>query len=170
MTKTTTLLLSIGALCAGTASAQLQGQSYAAPLGLFVYPGNGQSPETQHNDEAACYQWAQQATGIQNPTTPPPAQQPQQQASAGAGGGRGALKGAAGGALLAEVGGNHNTNEAAWAGALIGGARGAKESKVRNQAAQDNAQNASSQQFQQQLQTFNKAFSACIEGKHYTIK
>lgn len=169
MNKTTTLLLSIGALCAGTAAAPAQAQSYAQPLGLYVYPGNGQSPETQRNDEASCYQWAQQATGIQNPTTPP-APVPAQQESSGSGAGRGALRGAAGGALLGEIGGGHNNNEAAWAGAVIGGARGAKETEQRNKAAQENAQSQTNQQFQAQLQTFNKAFSACMEGKHYTIK
>jgi outer membrane lipoprotein SlyB len=170
MNPRTALLLAIGATCVGTAAAQLQGPSYASPLGLFVYPGNGQSPQTQHNDEAACYQWSQQATGIQNPTTPGAPVQAEQKASAGEGAARGGLRGAAGGALLAEIGGGHNTNEAAWAGALIGGARGAKESEQRNKAAQQNAQAATNQQFQTQLTTFNKAFSACMEGKHYTVK
>jgi hypothetical protein len=160
--------LAIGALCVGSAAAQ--GQSYAQPLGLIVFPANNQSPETQRNDEATCYQWAQQNTGIQNPTTPPAQQQQAKQESGG--GGRGALRGAAAGALLSEVGSPHynNSNEAAWAGAMIGGARGAKEQKVRNQAAQENAQNANNQAFQQQLATFNKGFSACMEAKKYTVK
>lgn len=163
-------MLAIGVLCIGSAAAQAPGQSYAQPLGLIVFPANNQSPETQRNDEATCYQWAQQNTGIQNPTTPPAQQQQAKQESGG--GGRGALRGAAAGALLSEVGSPHynNSNEAAWAGAIIGGARGSKEQKVRNQAAQEKAQSANSQAFQQQLATFNKGFSACMEAKKYTVK
>jgi len=162
--------LAIGALCIGSAAVQAQGTSYAQPLGLIVFPANNQSPETQRNDEAMCYQWAQQNTGIQNPTTPPAQQQQAKQESGG--GGRGALRGAAAGALLSEVGSPHynNSNEAAWAGAVIGGARGSKEQKVRNQAAQEKAQTANDQAFQQQLATFNKGFSACLEAKKYTVK
>jgi hypothetical protein len=169
ITRKITALAIGAALCVTGATAQAQ-SSYAQPLGLIVFPANNQSPETQRNDEATCYQWAQQNTGIQNPTTPPAQQQQAKQESGG--GGRGALRGAAAGALLSEVGSPHynNSNEAAWAGAVIGGARGAKEQKVRNQAAQENAQNANNQALQQQLATFNKGFSACMEAKKYTVK
>ena len=39
----------------------------------YVYPANGQSPEQQKNDEAACYSWAVQQTGV-DPANPPPQQ------------------------------------------------------------------------------------------------
>jgi outer membrane lipoprotein SlyB len=161
------LVVSVG--LAVTAQAQQPGQ-YTGPLGLFAFPANGQSPATQAADEAACYQWAQQATGIQNPTQPPAPVQAQQTDTGGRAG-RGALRGAAAGALINEgFGYEHNSNEAAWAGAIIGGAKGAKEAQVRNQQAQQKASAATEQQFQAQMDTFNKAFSACLEGKQYTVK
>ena len=44
----------------------------------YVYPANGQSPEQQQNDEAACYSWAVQQTGVDpaNPPTQQAAQRP----------------------------------------------------------------------------------------------
>ena len=160
------LVVSVGVVI--TAQAQQPGQ-YTSPLGLFAFPANGQSPATQAADEAACYQWAQGATGIQNPTQPPAPVQAQQTDSGGRAG-RGALRGAAAGALINEgFGYEHNQSEAAWAGAIIGGARGAKEAQVRNQQAQQKASATNDANFQAQMDTFNKAFKACLEGKKYTV-
>ena len=43
----------------------------------FVYPAKGQSPQQQKSDEAECYTWAVQQSGV-DPAKP----QPQQQAAA----------------------------------------------------------------------------------------
>jgi len=43
----------------------------------YVYPAKGQSPQQQQSDEAACYTWAVQQSGVD--PAKPPAQQAQQQ-------------------------------------------------------------------------------------------
>ena len=47
-------------------------------IGMFIYPAEGQSPEQQQADEAACTQWAESQTGMvprggcETPRGPPP--------------------------------------------------------------------------------------------------
>jgi hypothetical protein len=164
-------LLPLGALCCAAAIAQqpAPAPNIASSLGLFVYPSNNQSPETQNADMGACYSWAQQATGITNPNAPPPPPPPPQQASSGGGAGRGMARGAAKGALIADIA-DEDTSEAAAVGAVIGGARGARQAQAHNQQAQQQAQAAGAQQAAATKETFNKAFTACLEGKQYTVK
>lgn len=54
--------------------------------------------------------------------------------------------------------------------AVVGGARGAREQQVRNQASQQAAYTAAAAQVEEARATFNKGFAACLEGKHYTVK
>lgn len=119
-----------------------------------VYPAKGQSAQQQKKDDSACYSWAKSNTGIDPAAvaqTPPPAPKP--------GGER--LKGAARGAIVGEAV-NNNAGGGAAAGAVIGGARAR-----RNQAAEQ--QQAQGQQ-QQTMDTFYRAYGACMEGRGYTVK
>jgi len=145
-------------------------QSLSMSLELFVYPGEGQTIEQLAVDENECYQWAQQTTGIDpnNPMAGVQTQAPEQQSTAGRAG-RGALSGAAKGALIGEVTDNDRSEYAA-AGALIGASRGRRQAAQQNQQAQQQAQANAQAQHAERLGTFKKAYSACMEGRKYTVK
>ena len=169
-----------GAPPAAAAPATPQG-SMSQSLGLFVFPAKNQSSTQQSNDESACFGWAKSQTNI-DPMNIQPHQPTAPQVSdeqvANAGGGsraRGAARGAAGGAVIGAITGDAGTGAAAGAaaGALAGGAA-KRQAKRDAAAAQQQQQAAAEQQVQasiaQQKATYNKAFSACMEGKGYTVK
>ena len=163
----TRITLAAGLIVAvGTADAQ----SVSGELGLVVYPSGGQSAEQQRTDEQECYAWAGETTGI-DPKNPEATRQPATaaQVDSGAAGASGALRGAARGALIGNLSGNDWEDWAA-AGAIAGGARGAKSAQRRNAQAQQQATAEQQAEAQQEVQLFQKAYSACIEGRNYTIK
>jgi hypothetical protein len=150
------LLIGIAALSlAGTAQAQ-------KPI---VYPAQGQSMQQQSQDEAQCSAWAKQSTGI-DPAMVASSPPPQQTGPAVGGGQRlgGAARGAAGGAALGAIAGDAGTGAAAGAvvGTMAGGRRARQQRAAQNQQAQT--------QQQELLQTYYRAFGACMEGRGYTIK
>ncbi len=165
-------LLVVIAQVSSYAEAQSQ-KSLAASLGIAVFPSGGQSQSVQSQDEASCYQWAVKNTGIdpfqaqkQAQERTAAAQQQSANASAGAGAG-GAARGAAAGALFGAIGGD------AGKGAAIGAATGFVAGRVRkrhNDAQTEeytqNVNNATAAQ----IDTFKKAFSACLESKKYIVK
>jgi hypothetical protein len=133
----------------------------AGPLGMYVFPANGQDQETQDKDEYACYKWAVEQSGI-DPMNPPDVQ-----ADPNAGTGavvgssaRGAAAGAAVGAITGSAG----------KGAAIGATLGAFGGVGRRRAAQEGAQQQAAQQEAAMINSFKKAFSVCLEGKGYTVK
>tara|TARA_R110000823_G_scaffold171736_9_gene304168 strand:+ start:3284 stop:3715 length:432 start_codon:yes stop_codon:yes gene_type:complete len=139
---------------------------------LIVYPAKGQTAEQQASDEAACYGWARQSTGIDpvavaEAPAPPPAE-----GGPAIGGGErlgGALRGAAGGAIIGEIAGDDAGEGAAVgavAGTMLGGARARKQHAAEQQHQQQQAQAGKEQQFA----TYNRAYSACLEGRGYTVK
>jgi len=136
----------------------------ALPVGAqqYVYPAKGQSPEKQKSDEAECYTWAVQQSGF-DPAKPPPTAAPAQQAPVTGSGARarGAVAGAAVGAAT-----GRDAGDAAVAGAVAGGVvqRGA------NRKAAAEQQQAAGQQTQAGQASFQKARSACLEGRGYTVK
>ena len=166
--------------------------SPAKSIGLFAYPKNNQDSDQQLKDETACYNSAQQQSGV-DPQAPAPAapstqeqQAAQQQAAQQAGkatpkGGtvKGSAKGAAGGAAIGAIAGDAGKGAAigATAGAMAG-RRGQKkaEKATQQQAAQQTAQaqqqqqNQAAGQHQQQLDTFKRAFSACMDARGYSVK
>jgi hypothetical protein len=130
-----------------------------------IYPAKGQSAQQQASDDGACMAWAKQTTGIDPIAVaqmPPPA--PSGPATGGgervSGAARGALGGLAIGAIAGDAGGG------AAIGAVVGTMAGGHRAR-QNQAAQQ--QQVQSQQ-QQQLQTYYRAYGACMEGRGYTIK
>src|SRR6187431_1014923 len=122
----------------------------------FVYPAKGQSPQQQKSDEAECYTWAVQQSGV-DPAKP----QPQPQAAAppttatGATPGSGA-RGAARGAVVGEVVGGD-----AGAGAAAGAVAARGQSRRQNAAA---AQQGQAQAQSSQQGNVAKARAACLEG------
>jgi hypothetical protein len=164
---------------APAAPAAAANSSLSSSLGVFVFPAKNQSSSQQSTDEGACYGWAKSQTGIDpmNIKPPEPAQ-PSDQQAANSGGGeraRGAARGAAGGAVIGAITGDAGEGAAvgAAAGAMAGGAQ--KRRAKRDAAAQQQQQQAAADQqaqaaIAQQKATYNKAFSACMEGKGYTVK
>jgi hypothetical protein len=139
--------------------------SPAANIGLFVYPQKGQTPQQQAQDEHACYASAQQQTSI-DPSAPPPA--PEQANKAKGGGAKGAAGGAAGGAAIGAIAGDAGTGAAI--GATAGAVRGRRQQKKANKQAEQQAKQQEQAQQQQRLDTFRRAFSACIDSKGYSVK
>jgi YmgG-like glycine-zipper protein len=158
--------------------------SAALAQGLIIYPAKGQSAAQQSTDETACQGWAKQNTGIDplalanaaSQPAPAPAAAPQQ--PVGGERVRGAARGAAAGAAVGAIAGDAGKGAAAGAvgGTVVGGAR--QRDKQRQNAASQQAaqqqgqanQNAQNADTQAKLATYNKAYSACLEGKGYTVK
>lgn len=140
---------------------------YAGAQQPIIYPAKGQTPEQQAKDQGECSVWATQTTGVN------PAQLAQQAASQPTATGpqgeraKGAVAGAAGGAIIGAIAGDTGKGAAIGAatGVIAGGAR-----QRRSGQAQAQQQQASQQQTQASLNTYNRAYGACLEGRGYTIK
>jgi len=126
-----------------------------------VYPAKGQSAEQQKKDDGQCFTWAKQNTGIDPAAASAP---PPQQSSGGGERVRGAARGAVGGAVIGGIAGDAGTGAGvgAAAGTMAGGARARQNKAASNQQAQ--------QQQQDTLNTYYRAYGACMEGRGYTIK
>ncbi len=135
-------------------------------LKLYVYPAKGQSKQQQKKDEYECYMWAIEQSGI-DPLNLPKVEAPVQSGPTG-GAVVGAAKGAAAGAAIGAIAGDAGKGAAigATAGALAGRRQGKQAQAQANQQAQ--AQATATEQ--EMKNSFNKAFSVCIEGKGYTVK
>jgi len=131
----------------------------------IAYPAKGQSAAQEDKDTGQCQVWAKKKTGVdpvaiaQQPAAPPP--------GPAVGGGervQGAARGAAGGAVIGAIGGNAGKGAAAGAaaGTMVGGHRARQ-----NQAA---GQQSAEAQKQGKINTYNRAFAACMEGRGYTMK
>lgn len=139
----------------------------ASGFGLYVFPSNDQSKEQQDADEMACYRWAKEQSGV-DPMNPPDVQAAQVDRSVDGTAVRGAAGGAAAGAAIGAIAGD--AGQGAAIGAVVGGLRG-RRAKVVGDERQQQANNAAASAKQEELMTnFKKAFSACMEGKGYTVK
>jgi len=164
--------------------------SAANKVGLYAYPGKGQSHDQQLIDESGCYNSAQQQTGV-SPDTPAPqppssadVQAAQSQAADAApeqkgGRAKGAARGAAKGAVVGGIVGD--AGKGAAVGATVGTVRGGRQQGQANAAAKDQASAQAGTQVQQQYQsqkaaydeqmnTFKRAFSACMDARGYSVK
>ena len=138
---------------------------------LIVYPAKGQSQDQMEKDKFECYTWAKGQTGfdpMQMPTaTSPP---PQQEAQKG-GVGRGAVRGGAVGLAAGAIAGDPGKGAAigAASGGLIGGMR-RRDQKRRQQTAQKQWEQEQANAYMQGRNSYNRAYSACFEGRGYTVK
>jgi hypothetical protein len=164
--------------------------SPAQSIGMFAFPKNGQGADQQLKDEADCYGMAKQRTGVdaQAPApTGPSAEEiaaAQKQAAESApqqkaGRVRGAARGAAGGAAIGAIAGNAGAG--AGAGAVAGTMRGGMKQREANAQSkqQASAQAAATQkeatkelkmEHQEGIDTFQRAFSACMDARGYSVK
>lgn len=138
---------------------------------LIIYPKNNQSNEQMEKDKFECYTWAKNQTGFDpmQPATTTSAP-PQKGASQG-----GVVRGAAGGALVGTavgaIAGNTGKGAAigAASGALLGGMRKNNQRRQQQQAEQEWA-NQQMTQYQAKRNEYNRAYSACLEGRDYTVR
>ena len=139
----------------------------AKELGLYVFPSEDQDKEQQELDEYNCYKWAKEETGI-NPMKVEQIEAEQVDQSPDGSAVVGAAGGAAAGAAIGAIAGD--AGKGAAIGAVVGGMAG-RRSKVAGDAQeqQQNEQAAAAQE-KELMENFNKAFSACMEGKGYTVK
>ena len=119
-----------------------------------VYPAKGQSVEQKNTDEGQCIAWAKQDTGID-----PAAVANAQPVPTGPQGER--LRGAARGAVVGEI-----VDDKAGDGAALGALAGGRRARM-NQAA--NTQQAEASKAQS-LDTYYRAYGACMQGRGYTVK
>ena len=142
------------------------------PTQHAIYPGDGQSNQQQMDDQLACYRWAVQQTGGWDPYQAH--DKLVQQGYAAAQGAEqaqgGAVRGAAGGALVGVAIGaiTGHAGEGAAIGATAGGLTGGLRSRRAREEAQSAAQQAVNQ-FNQQLQLWDRNYVACMKGRHYTV-
>jgi hypothetical protein len=134
---------------------------------LVIYPKKAQSTEQQDKDKFECYDWAKNDSGF-DPMAPPVATEapPKQQAQKG-GLVRGAARGAAVGAIIDDS--SEGARKGAWAGAAVGGMRRADQKRSEAQAQQQWEQEQQ-QIYTQKRNRYNKAYSACLEARDYTVK
>ena len=124
----------------------------------YIYPANGQTPELQEQDKYSCYQFGKTQSGFdpmkaQTASAPPPTRQ------------GGALKGAAGGAIIGGIAdGSDGAKTGAAIGATLGAMRRRGSQKKQEQALQQQAAIA-----QQNRDNYDRAFSACMQGRGYTL-
>jgi hypothetical protein len=150
--------IAIGALLAALPLA------VAAQQRPIAYPAQGQSQARQDKDDGECHVWAKNKTGVDPAVTA--ANPPPQETGPAVGGGerlRGAARGALGGAAIGAIGGD--TGKGAGVGAVAGTMAGGHRAR-QNQA----ARNESAQQGQaQQVDSYYRAYAACMSGRGYTI-
>ena len=136
-------------------------------LKLYVFPTKGQSNQQQKVDEYECYKWAMQQSGMDPLNMPEVVAAPAETGPDGkvvGGAAKGAIVGTAIGAVTGEAG------TGAAVGAIAGGVGGIRQKRMANASKEQQTQAAVSQQKQSNMDSYKKAFSACIEGKGYTIK
>jgi len=163
---TIALLLSSG-LAFAQAPATTPHTSFAKSLGMYVFPAKDQDQATQDKDDADCYRWAVEQSGVDplNPTKVEAAKvDTAPDGTAVVGAARGAAAGVAIGAIAGDAG------KGAAIGAVAGGLAG-RRAKTVGDAQQQKANNqAASQEQTAMTDSFKKAFTACLEGKGYTVK
>jgi hypothetical protein len=164
--------------------------SPAQSIGLFAFPKNKQTADQQLKDEADCYGMAKQRTGIDAQARPPAGlsedekKAAQQQAAENAPQAqgtrvRGAARGAAGGAAIGAIAGN--AGKGAGAGAVAGTMQGGMAQRTANAqskqqageqtaAAQKKAEEQILLQHQEGVDTFQRAFIACMDARNYSVR
>lgn len=150
--------------------------SAAVAQDMVVYPAKGQSNEQMEKDKFECYGWAKTQSGfdpMQMPTATslPPSQEKKSVAGSTVAGG---VLGGAGGAVIGGIaGGTKSAKKGALIGALTGGAIGGMRSSSQNKQTDAKRKQWEQEQVNQYMQKrnlYNRNFSACMEGRGYSVK
>ena len=138
----------------------------AAAQNPIVYPAKGQSAERMARDKQACTAWAQQqGAGYHVAGGPPPEWSPAP-GSVLRSGARGAALGAIGGAIAGDAG-----KGAAIGAAVSGTARlmhNFRAARMRDEEEEAWRERQARAQAAER-ENFNRAFSACMRGRGYTV-
>lgn len=151
----------------------LSGQVFAT-ADLFIYPNDGQSKEMQNQDRYECHIWAAQQSGFDPSrySAPQPVVYrtgyPHQSDI-------NPITGAAGGAAMGAVGGAiaGNAGKGAAIGAGVGAVLGAFHTLNRHTSEREHYRYKNHQlavELNQLRNDYNRAISACLEGRGYTVK
>lgn len=130
----------------------------------IAYPARDQSKEQSEQDRFICYQWAREATGF-DPVQPPIASAPPPEAT------NSTIAGAVGGAIVGTaigiIAGHPGRGAAigALSGGVIGGAHQYNSEQEREQYIRQQSANIS-----EKRNEYNRAWSACMEGRGYTVR
>jgi hypothetical protein len=141
--------------------------SFAKSVGMYVFPAKGQDKATQDKDDADCYKWAVEQSGV-DPLNPTKVEAKKADTNLDGSAVGGAARGAAAGVAIGAIAGD--AGKGAAIGAVVGGLAG-RRARLAGDAheQQKNNQEAAKQQ-QAMTDSFKKAFTVCLEGKGYTVK
>jgi hypothetical protein len=173
------LAMIVALICFASACAGAQATQTAQPtsvtaslnkaLGVFVFPAKEQKPEQQSLDEQACYSWAVQQSGVDPLNMTPTKAQPVDKSPDGSVL-AGAAVGAMGGAIVGSMAhGHHHHGGAAAAGAMVGAMAGAAHKSKKDAQKEQQAQQAAVATDKAKIDTFKKAYTACLQGKGYSV-
>ena len=172
-----TVLLLLGAVTQAGAQVATHGGSSTVSLsgiGLVIYPAQGNTPEQQQADEAACTDWAEAQTGlsiqagsVDTQAAAAAAEDQAADATTGAAVG-GAARGAVAGVAIGAIAGDAGTGAAI--GAVAGGIRGRRAKKSVEASASYAGAAGAEEQNAAAIDQFKKAASVCLEGRGYTVQ
>jgi hypothetical protein len=141
------------------------------PTQRVIYPSEGQDEQQQMTDQLECYRWAGQQTNwdpyeayavlVEQGYA---AQQTAQQAQGGLI--RGAAGGAVAGVAIGAIAGD--AGKGAAIGAVAGGLVGGSRSRRAQAQAQAEAE-AAIEAFNRSLQTWDRNYVACMQGRDYVV-
>jgi hypothetical protein len=141
--------------------------SFAKSLGIYVFPAKNQNQATQDKDDAACYKWAVEQSGV-DPLNPTKVEAAKVDTSPDGTAVVGAAKGAAAGVAIGAIAGD--AGKGAAIGAVVGGLAGRRAKKAGDAQEQQANNQAAANQQTAMSDSFKKAFTVCLEGKGYTVK
>jgi uncharacterized protein YcfJ len=153
---------------------------------IFTYPSAGQSQEQMEKDRYECYRWAVSATGtdpatLANPasTTAPTIVENKNRGDTA----KGTIIGTVAGAIIGstiESGRHRYRRDQTASGAIVGAAVGSiigssrEKNGYRNAALEAKKTAAHHQQeqveYEYKIDNYVRAFSACMEGRSYSVK
>jgi hypothetical protein len=141
------------------------------PTQRVIYPAEGQDEQQQMTDQLECYRWATQQTSWdpyvaynQLVEQGYAAKQTAEQAQGGLI--RGAAGGAVAGVAIGAIAGD--AGKGAAIGAIAGGLVGGSRSRRAQAQAQAEAE-AAIEAFNKQLQTWDRNYVACMQGRDYVV-
>jgi len=134
---------------------------------LYIYPAKGQSAEQLDKDKYECYNWAKNDTGFDPMAVPTTSSAPPKGKKKSGGAVAGAVGGAVLGGILGDSG--KSAKRGAVAGGLVGGVRQSSKNTKTEQKRSDWEQKESAN-YANNRNNYNRAYSACLEGRGYTVK
>lgn len=141
---------------------------------FIVYPAQGQSQDQMEKDKFECYSWAKNQTGFDPMKTPTASKPPPPKEKVTGGAGRGAV---GGGLLGAGIGAIAGGKKGAGRGALIGAGSGAvvggmrrSDQKRREDQRRQQWEQEETQKYASGRNQYDRAYSACLEGRGYSVK